>query len=124
MRLDGTMSIAIHVKDWRAAAAWYRSVFGFTPVYESDDLGFCELTTSVPGVTVLLSEPEDDALLGTVIPTFGVTDAVEAHARMKQVGVEVGDPEHFPGVVKTVTLKDPDENTLLLCETLEEQPQT
>ena len=35
---------------------WYQSVLGFTLMYRTDEIGWCELATAIPGVSVGLSQ--------------------------------------------------------------------
>lgn len=52
------VTCAIEVSDFARAKRWYQDVMGFQQIYSIDDIGWCEMTTRVPGVSVGVSQVE------------------------------------------------------------------
>ena len=125
MRVSGILETALYVADLPAAAAFYRRVFGFPVLLESDRL----IALDVAGRSVLLlfqsgatGEPFETP--GGVIPAHtggGVTHfafAVEDRdidpwrERLKAEGVAVESVVTWPRGARSVYFRDPD-GTLL-----------
>lgn len=98
---------------------WYQSVLGFTLMYRVDEIGWCELSTAVPGVSVGLSQNESVTQGGGATNVWGVADILAAKAHLDAHGVrQDGDIQHIPGLVKLLTFYDPDGNAMMLSENL------
>lgn len=116
---DGGLTLSIPVSDLDKSIAWYQKIFGFELLYKVDDIGWCELQSSVKGVNVGLSQVESPQPGGTT-PTFGVKDIGAAVERLKSNDARLdGDVVTYPGMVKLMTFYDPDGNSLMLYEALE-----
>jgi len=116
---DGGLTLSIPVSDLAASIAWYTNVLGFSLLYQVDDIGWCELQSSVEKVNVGLSQVEKPQPGGTT-PTFGVADIEAAQASLSDAGVRLdGDIVTYPGMVRLQTFYDPDGNSLMLYQALE-----
>lgn len=115
---DGELTLALQSSDLDRTIAWYQSVLGFTLLYKADQMAWCELSTAVARVNIGFSEVEAVGTGGGATPTFGVTDILAAQAAMAAHGVRTdGDIQHIPGLVKLLSIYDPDGNNLMLAET-------
>ena len=114
------LTIAMRVSNLNASLEWYTQVLGFELLYKLDDMGWAEMKSSVPGVNVGISQVED-VKLGGPTPTFGVSDIESARSTLEAQGVKFdGDTLVIPGMVKLATFFDPDGNSLMFFESLEE----
>ncbi|GAA6143801.1 VOC family protein [Hydrogenophaga sp. 5NK40-0174] len=114
------LSASIGVTDLEASLAWYTDVLGFELLYKLDDMGWCELTTGVPGVTVGLSQVETVVHGGGATNVWGVKDINAAKAHLDAKGVrQDGDIQHIPDMVKLITFFDPDGNAMMFAENLQ-----
>ena len=101
---------------------WYQSVLGFTLLYRDNEIGWCELSTAVPGVNVGLSQNESVTQGGGATNVWGVADILAAKAHLDAHGVrQDGDIQHIPDLVKLLTFYDPDGNAMMLSENLAQQ---
>jgi catechol 2,3-dioxygenase-like lactoylglutathione lyase family enzyme len=101
---------------------WYQSVLGFKLLYRADEIGWCELSTAVPGVSVGLSQNESVTQGGGATNVWGVADILAAKAHLDAHGVrQDGDIQHIPDLVKLLTFYDPDGNAMMLSENLAQQ---
>ena len=102
-----------------ASIAWYRDVLGFSLLYRAGEIGWCEMSTGVPGVSVGLSQNESVAQGGGATNVWAVKDILAAKAHLDAHGVrQDGDIRHIPGLVKLITFYDPDGNAMMLSESL------
>lgn len=116
---DGGLTCAIQVKDRKASAKWYQDVLGFKLLYDVEEIGWCELATSVERVNVGLSEVESPQVKGGTTLTFGVKDIDAARKQLESKDVKFdGSTRVYEGMVKLATFFDPDGNTLMLYESL------
>lgn len=116
---DGGLTIAFQVSDLAQATLWYRDVLGFKLKYEMKDVGWCELTTASPGVTVGLSQVEEPKVGAGPVPTFGVKDIDAARSSLETQGVRFeGETQEIPEMVKLARFFDPDGNCLMLYQDL------
>ncbi|MDF1808351.1 MAG: VOC family protein [Phycisphaerales bacterium] len=114
------LTIAMRVSDMNASIKWYTEVMGFELLYQLDDMGWAEMKSSVPGVNIGVSQVED-IKLGGPTPTFGVSDIESARATLESQDVRFdGETMTIPGMVKLATFFDPDGNSLMLFESLNE----
>ncbi|UUC91484.1 VOC family protein [Comamonas sp. C11] len=113
------LTASIGVTDMNASLAWYRNVLGFSLLNRVDEIGWSELSTGVPGVTLGLSQNETVAAGGGATNVWGVKDIDEAKAHLDAHGVKQdGDIQHVPGMVKLITFYDPDGNAMMFAQTL------
>ena len=119
---DGGLTCAIQVKDRKASAKWYQDVLGFKLLYDVEEIGWCELATSVERVNVGLSEVESPQVKGGPTLTFGVKDVNAARKQLESKDVKFdGSTRVYDGMVKLATFYDPDGDTLMLYEDLSDQ---
>lgn len=112
------LTLSLSVSNLDDAIAWYENVLGFKLLYRMDDIGWCELESSVPDVNVGLSATEKPEP-GGATPTFGVEDVDTAKAVLAEKDVRMdGDVMVIEGMVKLITFFDPDGNTLMFFEDL------
>ena len=117
---DGGLTLSMPVKDLDASINWYTDVLGFKLLYRVDDIGWCELQSSVDKVNVGLSQVEDPQP-GGATPTFGVNDIRAAQTSLQHSGATIeGDVITYPGMVKLLNFYDPDGNSLMLFEALQD----
>ena len=116
---DGGLTLSMPVKDLDASINWYTEVLGFQLLYRVDDIGWCELQSSVEKVNVGLSQVEDPQP-GGATPTFGVNDIEKAQDSLSDSGAKIeGDVITYPGMVKLRNFYDPDGNSLMLYQALQ-----
>ncbi len=113
------LSASMSVSDMDASIAWYQKVLGFDLLFRDDDLGWCELSTGVPGVTVGLAKSESVTQGGGATNVWGVKDIVEAKAQLDAHRVKQdGDIQIVPDMVKLITFYDPDGNAMMFAQSL------
>ena len=116
---DGALSIAVNVSDLASAVDWYRGALGFEVEGRVDEIGWAELTTPYPGVTLGLSEVEGEPRVGGITPTFGVRDLDAARSHLEERGIRFdGDMIEYEGMVRLATFFDPDGNAFMLAQNL------
>ena len=117
---DGGLTCSIPVSDLKKSIDWYQQVLGFKLLYQMDEMGWCELSSSVERVNVGLSVVEKTNP-GEITPTFGVKDIEAAKASLESNGVKIGgDVMTVEGMVKLLTFYDPDGNTLMFYQDLQQ----
>ena len=118
---NGDMVIAIAVKDMKASIAWYEEVLGFAVTYAIDDLGWCEMSTHIPNLTIGIGQTEDPKPNESTTPTWGVTDIDKTRKTIEGHGVRFDGPTRdVSGMVKLTTFYDPDGNPWQLSQSLQE----
>jgi catechol 2,3-dioxygenase-like lactoylglutathione lyase family enzyme len=116
------LTASVGVTNMDASLAWYKEVLGFSLLNRVDEIGWCELSTGVPGVTLGLSQNEKVAQGGGATNVWGVKDIDEAKAHLDAHRVKQdGDIQHVPGMVKLITFFDPDGNAMMFAQTLTTQ---
>lgn len=116
------LTASMAVADLDRSIAWYGNVLGFTLLYRADEIGWCEMTTGVPGVNVGLSQTREVTQGGGATNVWGVEDIDAAKAHLDSHGVrQDGDIQHIPGLVKLLTFYDPDGNAMMFSQSLMEQ---
>ncbi|MGH3004432.1 MAG: VOC family protein [Gaiellaceae bacterium] len=109
----------MNVSDLHRSIDWWGEMLGFEPTYLMDDYGWCELATSVEGLSLGLGQVEEVKPGGTT-PTFGVSDIDAARLHMESRGVKFdGDTHEIEGQVKPSTFYDPDGTPFMLAEVLD-----
>lgn len=115
---NGGLTLACKCTDIAKSIDWYQNVLGFKLLYHVKEMGWCELSTSVPGVLIGLSQVEK-ATPGGPTPTFGVKDIDAARKQLEGKGVKFdGETMTIPDMVKLATFYDPDGNKLMLYQSL------
>lgn len=115
----GELTCALEVKDRKRASEWYQQKLGFTFLYDSPDVGWCELSSPVAKVNVGFSEVEKPEVKGGATMTFGVRDIETERSRLEKSGVKFDGPIiTIPGLVKLTTLFDADGHKLMLFQGL------
>lgn len=115
---DKGLVISLPVRDMQASIRWYKEAFGFEPEYVLDEMGWAELKTAIPKVSIGLSQVETPKI-GEMSPVFGTTDIEAAYEHLKAMGVRFdGEIRTIPGMVKLLTAYDPDDNVLMLYQSL------
>jgi catechol 2,3-dioxygenase-like lactoylglutathione lyase family enzyme len=110
------LTISIGVRDLDKAIDWYREMLGFEVIYKLDDTGWCELKTSMNGVSIGVGQREELQTEGTT-PVFGVKDIEAARSHLESNGVRFdGETQVIPEMVKLATFYDPDGNPWMLAE--------
>ncbi len=113
------LSASMSVSNMDASIAWYQKVLGFNLLFRADDLGWCELSTGVPGVTVGLAQSENVAQGVDATNVGSATDIVEAKAQLDAHRVKQdGDIQIVPDMVKLITFYDPDGNAMMFAQSL------
>lgn len=113
------LTAAYQVKDRRRSIEWYGDVLGFTLIYDLEHIGWCEVQSHIPGVSLGFSEVEEPKVQGGPTLTWSVLDIGQARAEMEAKGVRFdGGTIEIPGMVKLATFFDPDGNHLMLVESL------
>lgn len=114
------VTASYNVADLEAAIAWYGRVLGCTLLYKVEDIGWCEMSTHIPGVLIGLSEREDQPAGGNAINVWSVTDIVAAQDHLAQHQVRTdGDIMDVPGMVRLLTFYDPDGNAMMFAQALQ-----
>jgi predicted enzyme related to lactoylglutathione lyase len=79
-------------------------------------MGWCEIKTSINGVSIGLGQNEEPKTEGTT-PVFGVKDIEAARSYLESNGVRFdGETQVIPDMVKLATFYDPDGNPWMLAE--------
>ncbi len=111
---------AISVSDFRKSVDFFTRVLGFTLEYGLEEMGWGEMSTNVPGLTLGISQVEEGAGgPGGATLTFAVEDIEAARASLEAAGVRFDGPtREIPGMVKLATWYDPDGNTFMFSQSL------
>ena len=113
---DGGLTVSMPVSDLDRAIDWYQRVLGFELDYRMDDIGWCELKSSVARVSVGLSVVETPSP-GGVTPTFGVEDIKHAKSALEAADVRIdGDVITIENMVHLLTFYDVDNNALMFYQ--------
>jgi predicted enzyme related to lactoylglutathione lyase len=115
------LTASLAVKSLDAGIEWYQSVLGFSLLYRADEIGWCELSTHMPGINVGLSEVQEVPLGGGATNVWAVADIEAAKAELDARGVrQDGEIQTIPGLVRLITFYDPDGNAMMLSQSLME----
>lgn len=117
---DGGLTCSVNVIDIQASMKWFQDVLGFELLYYMEDLGWCELKSSVEKVNVGLSQVEKmPSPGGNAVLTWGVKDIESATEELMNKGVKFdGDIRTISGVVKLATFFDIDGNCFMFYQDL------
>ena len=117
---DGGLTCALNVTDLDKSLTWYQDVLDFKLLYKMNEMGWCELATSVERVNVGLSQVEQAGGKGGATLTFGVTDIDAARQQLEAKDVRFDGPtQTIEGMIKLATFYDPDGNALMLYQDLQ-----
>lgn len=113
-----TVVASTSVSHLENSIGWYSEKLGFELIYKVEEIGWCEMTTPVAGITIGLSQVENPQVQGTVL-TWEVTDVAHTRALLEQAGVKfAGETSTIPNLVTLASFYDPDGNTYMLSQTL------
>ena len=116
---EGGLTAAYEVSDVSKSIAWYQDMMGFTLQYHMEEMGWCEMASSVARVNVGLSQVENPKVEGGPTLTWGVKDIDAARSELESKGVKFdGETTEIPDMVKLATFFDPDGNHLMLYQDL------
>ncbi len=116
---SGTLTLALAVRDRKASAGWYAAHLGCSLLYDVEEMGWCELSTPVGGVSLGLLDQEP-VVIGGPTPTFGVSDLDGTREVMEAAGVSFTGPTIvMEGFVKLADFTDPDGHRLTLAQDLQ-----
>jgi catechol 2,3-dioxygenase-like lactoylglutathione lyase family enzyme len=121
MALDyvGELTCALGVTDLKRSIDWYQTILGLDLMYHAEDIGWCELTSSVAKVSVGLGQVETARQGGGATLVWGVADIDAAKRHLDAHGIpQDGKIEHIPGLVKLLSFCDPDGNALKFSQSL------
>jgi len=117
---DGTVALALGVADRTASAKWYARHLGFELLYDAPEIGWCEMSSPIAGLTIGFADGEG-VKIGGPVPTLGVADLELSRALLEGAGVKFDGPSlTHEGMVKIATFYDPDGHAWMLAETLAE----
>jgi predicted enzyme related to lactoylglutathione lyase len=115
------MTASMGVTSLDKSIAWYSEVLGFTLLYRADEIGWCEMTTHMPGINVGLSENREVQQGGGATNVWSLTDIEAAKAHLDAHGVKQdGEIQTIPGLVRLLTFFDPDGNAMMFAQSLQE----
>ena len=121
MSYTGSVVVSIDVSDLDKAIEWYTKVLGLEFDYKLDDIGWCEMKTTTPGLTIGLSQVEK-VKVGNTTPTFGIKNIEQARAHLESHNVRFAGPNQtIPDMVKLATFYDPDGHPFMLSQSLAPQ---
>lgn len=99
---------------------WYQQVLGFTLLYRADEIGWCEMSTHMPGVNIGLSENQSVTQGGGATNVWTVSDIEAGKTHLTAHGVKLdGDIQTIPELVRLLTFYDPDGNAMMLAQSLQ-----
>ena len=115
-----TTVAAINVKDFKKSVEFFKNNLGFELQYSVDEIGWGEMGTNVPGLTLGISQVEQGwGGPGGATMTFAVADIDAARASLEKAGVKFDGPtQEIPGMVKLATWFDPDGNSFMFSQSL------
>ncbi len=81
IKYDGKLTCALGVTDRKASAAWYVDVLGFTLLYDSEEIGWCEMQSPVENVCVGFSEVETLDVMRAALELMAVAGPGEGSSK-------------------------------------------
>lgn len=116
---DGVTTCALSVSSLEQSLSWYQTQLGLELRFKVDEMGWAELQTPTPNLTLGLSQVEKVEGQGGATVVFGVKDIDKARARLEANKVKFdGETMVIPEMTKLATFFDPDGNTLMLAQDL------
>ena len=122
LKFDKTLTLSFGVKDRHTSTQWYREHLACQLLYDAPEIGWTEIKTPVPGVSIGFAEimGEKEARTGGCVPVFGVEDIDAARASLESKGVKFdGETIVHDGMVKLVSFYDCDGHALMLAQNLQ-----
>ena len=120
VKLTTDITLSMTVTNRAKSMAWFKEHFGFEELYSVDEIGWSEMSTNTPGVTLGLGDGIEQKP-GNCTPVFGVVDIQAAVSGLKEKGVKFdGDINTIDGMVSLATFYDPDDNAFMLAQDLSE----
>jgi catechol 2,3-dioxygenase-like lactoylglutathione lyase family enzyme len=115
-----TVVAQVPVSDFGRAVDWFRDKLGFEADYTLPDIGWGELRSPIPGLTLgIATNPESAGKSTQPLLALSVDDIEASRAALEAAGVAFDGPtEEMPGMVKLATFRDPDGNLYHLAQTL------
>jgi len=119
---DGGLTCSLDVSNLDASIAWYQDILGFKLLYKVDAMAWCELASPVARVNVGLGQVEKkNHEGGNATLVWGVQNIDAARKELESLKVRFDGPTRtYEGMVKLATFYDPDGNTLMLYQSLEQ----
>jgi predicted enzyme related to lactoylglutathione lyase len=115
------MTASMGVTSLDSSIEWYGKVLGFALLYRADEIGWCEMTTHMPGINIGLSENQEVKQGGGATNVWSVTDIEAAKAHLDAHGVKQdGEIQTIPDLVRLLTFFDPDGNAMMFAQSLAE----
>lgn len=113
------VTLAISVTDLGDAIEWFHDVLGFEELYQMPEIGWAEMSTPMPGVSLGLGVNEQVHAPGGATPVWAVLDVDAARRELEAKGVRFdGETQVIDGMVKLATFFDLYGNTFMLSESL------
>jgi len=120
IKFDKTVALTFGVKDRKVSVNWYAEHLGCVQMYDVPEIGWTEMTTPTPGVTIGFAEAME-ASIGGCVPVFGVEDIDAARGTLEAKDVRFDGPTIVhDGMVKLATFYDIDGHALMLAQSLME----
>jgi CreA protein len=114
------ITLELSVDDLGKAIDWWQDVVGLELAYRADEMGWAEVQTPTPGVTIGLNANGAGAGVGGATIVLGVQDMEAARAELEGKGVSFPKgTEEIPEMVKLAEFSDPFGNRLTLAESLQ-----
>jgi len=121
MRYGKALTCSIPVANLADGLAWYESKLGFKTVYRLDDMGWAEVSTHLPGVTVGLGVRVADKGTSNCVLVWEVEDIDASRRELEGKGVKFkGATMTIEGMVRLATFEDLDGNSLMLSQSLQQ----
>jgi predicted enzyme related to lactoylglutathione lyase len=121
VKFTGQLVCSLQVKDHKASARWYEEMLCCQTVFENDEMGMTFMSTPVGSVHFDLSQVESPQNPGGATLVFGVEDCHAAREAIECKGVRFdGETRDFGGMVRLATFFDPDGNTLMFYQSLQQ----
>ena len=116
------ITLSLTVRNRAATSKWFQDHFGLEELFSNDEMGWTELSTMTPGVTLGFADA-DEPSVGNCVPVFGVEDCDAARAALEERDVRFdGETMHMPGMAKLATFYDPDGNAFMSAQDLTRHP--
>jgi predicted enzyme related to lactoylglutathione lyase len=116
------LTASMAVTDMDRSIEWYGRVLGLKLLYRAEEIGWCEMTSHMPGVNVGLSENQSVQQGGGATNVWSVADIDAAKVHLDAHGVrQDGEIQTIPGLVRLLTFFDPDGNAMMFAQSLQAQ---
>lgn len=117
----GDLTLSMRVRDMDASIRWYTEKLGFELMYRIDEMNWCEMRSPIQNVTVGLGQSAEMTPNDSCVPVWGVKDIAAARKTLESKGVRFnGESVEVPNMVKLATFFDPDNNSWMLVQSLQQ----